>query len=141
MRQPVVAAIPMGGPFPVGGGWTPRMPSAVGDGSFPDGVVELIARRFRLLSEPMRIRLLDRLRDGEATVHELADELGAAEQNIITAIISTVSTGITHIQLEPAKLLPATPTSSIWIAMNAMTSTTMNHFSFPFRFRIRVSGE
>ena len=34
MRQPVVAAIPMGGPFPVGG-WTPRMPSAVGDGSFP----------------------------------------------------------------------------------------------------------
>ncbi len=30
----------------------------------PDDLVELIARRFRVLGEPMRIKLLDRLRDG-----------------------------------------------------------------------------
>jgi hypothetical protein len=41
-------------------------------------------------------------------------KMWAAEQDIVMAI-STVSTGITHIQLEPAKLLPATPTSSVWI--------------------------
>ena len=46
-----------------------------------DELVELIARRFRLLSEPMRIRLFDRLRDGEATVHQLADELGSSQHN------------------------------------------------------------
>ena len=46
-----------------------------------DELVELIARRFRLLAEPMRIRLFDRLRDGEATVHRLADELGSSQQN------------------------------------------------------------
>ena len=34
----------------------------------PDDLVELIARRFRVIGEPMRIRLLDRLREGEATV-------------------------------------------------------------------------
>lgn len=48
----------------------------------PDDVVELIARRFRALAEPMRIRLLDRLREGEATVGELAEALGASQQNV-----------------------------------------------------------
>jgi DNA-binding transcriptional ArsR family regulator len=47
----------------------------------PDELVELIARRFHLLAEPMRIRLLDYLRDGEATVQELADELHTSQQN------------------------------------------------------------
>ena len=48
----------------------------------PDDLVELIARRFRLIGEPMRIRLLDRLRDGEATVGQLSEALSASQQNI-----------------------------------------------------------
>ncbi len=43
---------------------------------------ELIARRFRLLAEPMRIRILDRLRAGEANVHDLAEGLGTTPQNV-----------------------------------------------------------
>ena len=48
----------------------------------PDQVVELVARRFRVIGEPMRIRLLDRLREGEATVAELTDSLGTSQQNV-----------------------------------------------------------
>jgi DNA-binding transcriptional ArsR family regulator len=48
----------------------------------PEPLVELIARRFRVLGEPMRIRLLDRLRAGEASVQELTDALGASQQNV-----------------------------------------------------------
>ena len=48
----------------------------------PGPLVELIAQRFRVLGEPMRIRLLDRLRDGEATVGELQEALGASQQNV-----------------------------------------------------------
>jgi DNA-binding transcriptional ArsR family regulator len=48
----------------------------------PDDLVELIARRFRVIGEPMRIRLLDRLRDGEATVGDLSEALSASQQNI-----------------------------------------------------------
>ena len=48
----------------------------------PDPVVELVARRFRVLGEPMRIRILDRLRDGEATVAELTEALGTSQQNV-----------------------------------------------------------
>jgi DNA-binding transcriptional ArsR family regulator len=48
----------------------------------PDELVELIARRFRVIGEPMRIRLLDRLRTGEASVNELAAALDASQQNV-----------------------------------------------------------
>jgi ArsR family transcriptional regulator len=48
----------------------------------PETLVELIAKQFRALSEPMRIRLLDHLRDGEATVSVLQEVLGASQQNV-----------------------------------------------------------
>lgn len=48
----------------------------------PDPLVELIAKRFRVIGEPMRIRLLDRLREGEASVHELTEATGATQQNV-----------------------------------------------------------
>jgi DNA-binding transcriptional ArsR family regulator len=48
----------------------------------PDDLVELIAERFRALSEPTRIKLLDRLREGEASVHELTETIGSSQQNV-----------------------------------------------------------
>ena len=48
----------------------------------PTQLVELIAQRFRVLGEPMRIKLLDRLRAGEASVGELQAALGASQQNL-----------------------------------------------------------
>lgn len=48
----------------------------------PAPLVEQIADRFRVLSEPVRIMLLDALRDGEATVRELQDATGASQQNV-----------------------------------------------------------
>lgn len=48
----------------------------------PGPLVEVIAERFRVLSEPMRIRVLDRLRGGELTVGELAEALGTSQQNV-----------------------------------------------------------
>ena len=48
----------------------------------PPDLVELIARRFRVLGEPIRIRLLDQLRDGERSVNDLAVHLDAGQQNV-----------------------------------------------------------
>ena len=48
----------------------------------PDDLVELIAERFRALAEPTRIKLLDRLREGEATVLELTELVGTTQQNV-----------------------------------------------------------
>ncbi len=48
----------------------------------PDQLAELIARQFRALSEPMRIKLLDALRERDATVQDLQEVTGASQQNI-----------------------------------------------------------
>ena len=48
----------------------------------PEALAELIARRFRVLGEPMRIKLLDTLREEDATVNELTTAVGATQQNV-----------------------------------------------------------
>jgi DNA-binding transcriptional ArsR family regulator len=48
----------------------------------PDDLVDLIAERFRALGEPTRIKLLDRLREGEASVLELTELVGTTQQNV-----------------------------------------------------------
>jgi DNA-binding transcriptional ArsR family regulator len=45
-------------------------------------LVELIAQRFRVIGEPMRIRLLDHLRTGPASVGQVSEALGASQQNV-----------------------------------------------------------
>ena len=48
----------------------------------PEALIELIAQRFRVLSEPMRIKLLDVLRDGPANVQHLTEATGSSQQNV-----------------------------------------------------------
>jgi DNA-binding transcriptional ArsR family regulator len=60
----------------------------------PDSLVDVIAERFRALGEPMRIRIVDRLRDGEATIGELSDALGASQQNVSKHVGILVRAGL-----------------------------------------------
>ena len=60
----------------------------------PDDLAELIARRFRAIGEPMRVRLLDLLRDGEPSVNALAERLGAGQQNVSKHLGVLADTGI-----------------------------------------------
>jgi DNA-binding transcriptional ArsR family regulator len=60
----------------------------------PQPLIELIAQRFRCLGEPMRIALLDRLRDGEATVSELTEATGASQQNVSKHLGVLLNAGI-----------------------------------------------
>ena len=60
----------------------------------PDDLAELIARRFRALSEPLRIRMLDLLRDEELSVNALAEQLGAGQQNVSKHLAVLVDAGM-----------------------------------------------
>jgi DNA-binding transcriptional ArsR family regulator len=44
--------------------------------------LELVARRFRILGEPFRLRILHQLEQGEHTVNELVDSLDASQSNV-----------------------------------------------------------
>ncbi len=48
----------------------------------PDALVELLAERFRVLSEPIRIRILEQLRGGPRTVQEIVAAVGSSQQNV-----------------------------------------------------------
>jgi DNA-binding transcriptional ArsR family regulator len=60
----------------------------------PDDLAELIARRFRVLGEPMRIKLLERLREGEASVNELSEAVEASQQNVSKHLALLAEVGI-----------------------------------------------
>jgi DNA-binding transcriptional ArsR family regulator len=60
----------------------------------PEPLVALIAGRFRVLAEPMRIRLLDELRDGPRTVGELQERLSASQQNVSKHLGVLLNAGI-----------------------------------------------
>lgn len=47
-----------------------------------EAALELVARRFAVLAEPMRLRLLHALFDGEMNVNALVEEIGGTQANI-----------------------------------------------------------
>jgi DNA-binding transcriptional ArsR family regulator len=47
-----------------------------------EATLELVARRFRVLGEPFRLRLLQQLERGEHTVGELVESLEASQSNV-----------------------------------------------------------
>ena len=60
----------------------------------PDALVERIAERFRVLGEPLRIRIVEHLMAGEATVQELTDALGSSQQNVSKHLRLLATAGI-----------------------------------------------
>lgn len=60
----------------------------------PDGLAELIAGRLRVLADPMRIKLLDRLHLSEATVHELTEAAGSSQQNVSKHLRMLLAAGV-----------------------------------------------
>lgn len=56
-------------------------------------LVELVADRFRALSEPARLQILAKLRDREMTVSELVDVTGLGQANVSKHLALLLSLG------------------------------------------------
>ena|SRR5579871_4620124 len=50
--------------------------------SMTEATLELVARRFRILGEPFRLRILQHLEQGECTVGELVELLDGNQPNV-----------------------------------------------------------
>lgn len=72
MNEPLSADDP--GAPDAGGGRAPRR--------FSDEALNLVATRFKVLSEPTRLRILNALRKGERTVSDLADAAETSQANV-----------------------------------------------------------
>jgi len=60
----------------------------------PAELAELIAARLRVIGEPMRIRILDSLREQELTVTEITEQLGTSQQNASKHLGTLLRAGI-----------------------------------------------
>lgn len=61
---------------------------------FDDQVLELVAERFQVLAEPMRLRILNQLRGGEMSVGALVDATGGRQANISRHLSALLAQGI-----------------------------------------------
>lgn len=57
---------------------------------------EALAERFRLLAEPTRLRLLDLLEQGEASVGTLTMQLGCTQANVSKHLALLADAGVLH---------------------------------------------
>ena len=80
----------------------------------PEQLVELIAARFKVIGEPMRIRLLDQLREGPLGVQQLADVLGATQQNVSKHLGVLHSEGVVTRRRAGARVLYAISDDSVF---------------------------
>jgi DNA-binding transcriptional ArsR family regulator len=76
--------------------------------------LELIAARFRVLSEPMRLRILHTLGDGERTVGELVEELGAGQANVSKHLGLLLDAGVVRRRKEGLSAFYAVADESIF---------------------------
>ena len=79
----------------------------------PEALVQLIAQRFRVLSEPTRIKLLDRLREGESSVQELTELIGSSQQNVSKHL------GVLHEAMRPVLVVRGEKAHELALARSA----------------------
>jgi DNA-binding transcriptional ArsR family regulator len=53
-----------------------------GLGALSAEAIEMLATRFRILGEPLRVRLVQELQNGENTVSQLVDAVAASQPNV-----------------------------------------------------------
>jgi DNA-binding transcriptional ArsR family regulator len=59
-----------------------------------ESAIGMVAERFKVLSEPMRLKLLYALMDGEKTVSELVAETGSVQANVSKHLSVLLDAGI-----------------------------------------------
>jgi DNA-binding transcriptional ArsR family regulator len=70
----------------------------------PGPLVDVIAQRFRAMGEPMRIRILDALRDGPLVVGDLAAAVSASQQNVSKHVAVLVQAGLVSREKEGTRV-------------------------------------
>ena len=69
----------------------------------PDEMLDAIASRFKLLSEPMRLKILRTLCEREHTVQEIVNEINASQANISKHLALMYESGIVSRRKEGLK--------------------------------------
>lgn len=80
----------------------------------PDEALALVARRFAVLAEPMRLRLLQALMNGERSVGALAEAAGGTQANVSRHLQTLAEAGLVSRRKEGLQVFYAVADPSIF---------------------------
>lgn len=84
--------------------------------------LELVAARFRVLGEPLRLRLLQRLMDGECSVSELAATLQTSQPNVSKHLKQLQESGLVSRRQEGTQAFYAVADDSVFALCDLVCS-------------------
>ena len=91
-----------------------------GEEGFPDPLLDLIAERFRLLGEPLRLKLLSALGQGERSVGELVTLTGAGQPNVSKHLNALAQGGLVQRRKVGTSILYTVADSAIFTLCNVV---------------------
>ena len=73
--------------------------------NLPEDLLETVARRFRMLGEPQRLRILQTLQGGEKTVTRIVEEVEGNQSNISRHLQALFDSGLVSRRREGTAIL------------------------------------
>lgn len=95
--------------------------------NMPDEMLEAVSNRFKLLSEPMRLKILRVLCEREHTVQEIVDEVSASQANISKHLALMHDNGIVSRRKEGLKCYYRIADDSIMFACHLISKCVVEN--------------
>lgn len=96
---------------------------------YPEPLLELIAARFRLLSEPLRLKLLAALATGERSVGELVTLTGANQPNVSKHLAALAHGGLVQRRKSGTSIYYTLADRSVLTLCDAVCSGVQQRFA------------
>ena len=93
--------------------------------------LELVAARFKVLAEPLRLRILHSLQEGELSVNEICEQVGASQPNVSKHLKILQETGVLRRQQSGNAVLYSIADESIFslceLVCNSLEARIKDH--------------
>ncbi len=93
----------------------------------PDEMLTAVANRFKLLSEPMRLKILRTLCESERTVQEIVNEISASQANVSKHLALMHDNGIVNRRKEGLKCYYSIADDSIIFACYLISKSVVEN--------------
>lgn len=97
------------------------------DSGFPDPLLDMIANRFKLLGEPLRLKLIAALTTGEKSVGELVSLTGAGQPNVSKHLNALMMGGLISRRKRGTSILYSVTDASVLELCNIVCAGMQTH--------------
>lgn len=105
----------------------------------PEGL-SLVAGRFRLLSEPLRLQILNRLQSGETSVSQLAVDIGTSQPNVSKHLRLLIEGGLVARRQEGTSVFLSIADPSVFELCQVVCGGIEKHLHTRARSFVRQAG-